>query len=117
MCCKIGDYIADECWPLRFLDELDDRSGVYVILGQPVDFGTRIVTPEKMVSYNNEQWQVIDVGQSKELSDRIESHNRRECWWHERNKICVAAIYVDASARRDIETKLRNHYNPPCGQR
>ena len=114
MCCKIHGHTADECHSLSNVDEFDERSGVYVILGRPV--GNE--TSDKTVSYNDEEWRVLDVGESGNISSRLKNHDREECWKDECSTISVAAIYVDGSdARTDMQDKLRGHYNPPCGDK
>jgi len=72
----------------------------------------------------NGKWKILDVGQTGELEDRIDSHDRKECWkkncpnqniWE-----CVYPMpgnkYTEQD-RLDIEKKLRDQYNPPCGKR
>ena len=67
---------------------------------------------------------VLDVGQSGELGERIESHPRRDSWFHH----CPAGniwvcIYptptnqVTKEQRLTLESTLRQQYKPPCGER
>jgi hypothetical protein len=63
---------------------------------------------------------VIDVGESSEVRDRVENHDRKPCW--DRNikgSIRYGVHYTpgkSAEARRKIEAEIRNMYKPPCGE-
>jgi hypothetical protein len=67
---------------------------------------------------------VTDVGESGEVGVRIGNHDRKPCW--ERNCNSSLSVYLrympssegyTAADRRELESKIRNQYNPPCGQR
>jgi len=84
-----------------------DRAAVYVIICKASD-GKHYVK---------------DVGESGEIGIRIANHDRRPCW--ERN--CDGSLFVylrympssqgyTAADRRELESKIRNQYNPPCGK-
>lgn len=73
----------------------------------------------------NSKWEVIDVGQSGELGDRIDSHDRKTCWrdncpskniW-----VCVYRMPTDKFTKRDrleVERSIRNKDGPlPCGEK
>ena len=69
-------------------------------------------------------WSVLDVGQTGELGDRIDGHDRRGCW--EENCpsgniwVCVYPMPTAQYTRDDrlqFERYLRQMYNPPCGKR
>jgi len=69
-------------------------------------------------------WTVLDVGQSGELGDRIDNHDRRQCWLNNcPNKNVWVCIYPMPSKdyskqdRLDLERELRDELNPPCGKR
>ena len=73
---------------------------------------------------SNGNWNVLDVGQSGELGDRIDNHDREDCWKRNcLNQTIWVCIYPMPSNkytkqdRLDIEKKLRNQYNPKCGNR
>ena len=71
----------------------------------------------------DDKYYVIDVGESGETGIRLSNHNRRPCW--ERN--CNGSLHVylrymptsegyDATSRRQLEKKIRQQYDPPCGK-
>lgn len=82
---------------------LGPRSGVYVIWCKEDD-----------------NWNVLDVGESHDVQNRVVNHDRKDCW--ERN--CTGIIYYSAtytpnlqqSGRQQIEQEIRNVTNPPCGE-
>ena len=85
-----------------------DRAAVYVILCV-ADGGS---------------WTVLDVGQSGQVGSRIDSHDRRACWARNctSNNIWVCIYPMPTSQfteqdRLNLERKLRQQYNPPCGSR
>ena len=60
---------------------------------------------------------VIDVGQSKDIHDRISTrgHPRKQCWeGYGYTEFLV--IRAKLSQRKDIEQELRRLYNPPKGR-
>lgn len=70
------------------------------------------------------KWEVLDVGQTGELGERIDEHDRKSCWLSNcPNKnvwVCTypmpTNIYTKQQ-RLNLEKELRNKYNPPCGKR
>lgn len=86
-------------------DSLEDRSGVYAILCKK----------------DNGNYSLVDVGESATVKTRVETHERKSCW----NKNCnssltVAVLYtphLQQPGRIGIEQKIRNQYNPQCGER
>jgi predicted GIY-YIG superfamily endonuclease len=85
-----------------------DRAAVYVIVCKSVDT----------------KFYVVDVGESGDVETRLANHDRRECW----DKHCSGTLHVylcymptskgyTAKDRRDLESKIRSEYNPPCGQK
>ena len=85
-------------------DSLEDRSGVYAILDQRRDGNY-----------------VIDVGESKAVKTRVESHDRVNCWTkNQMGTLAVAVFYTpqqQQAGRTAIEQELRSQYNPVCGIR
>jgi hypothetical protein len=70
------------------------------------------------------KWKILDVGQTGELGQRIDSHDRRSCW--ERNCpnkniwVCVYPMPTSKYTKEDrlkFEKALRAQYKPPCGER
>lgn len=62
---------------------------------------------------------VLDVGQTSNINDRVQYHDRRPCW--DRNKTGNLHLYIFINAseqtRLQVEQNLRNFYNPTCGIR
>jgi hypothetical protein len=103
----IGNY-PFVCVPLSDAD-FSDVAAVYVII----------------CVGDNGSWRVLDVGQTGELGNRIDSHERRACW--EKNCqgqniwVCVYQMlsneYTETD-RLDVEKQIRNAYGSiPCGKR
>jgi len=99
---KIGNYDFDLV--TTDLNDILNVSGVYVIICN--ENGKRFV---------------IDVGESGSLNDRLNSHDREDCWKKNcKGELSVAIKYLKGhteSQRRDIESDLRTAFNPPCGKR
>jgi hypothetical protein len=84
-------------------DGLLPRSGVYVILGS---------------SNQGARWDVVDVGESSDLRQRVSTHDRLPCWRGQGYaELTVASFYCDERARMAVESRLRSVFNPPCGER
>jgi len=91
--------------PYKSPDSLEDKSGVYVIL-----------------CYKNGKYYVIDVGESREVRDRVSNHERVDCWEkHCENGILMVAVlytyYGKKPSRMDIEQDIRCYYTLPCGEK
>ena len=68
-------------------------------------------------------WRLLDVGQTGELGERFDSHERKQCWeancpnhnlW-----ACVHLMPSSQYAKEDrlkLEHSLRQQYGPPCGK-
>ena len=98
---NIGNYSFDG--PFSTADSLKAQSGVYSILGR-----------------NNEleRWNVVDVGESENVRDRVANHDRKDCWKRQGYRsLAVAALYCDERTRMRIEQELRAQFDPPCGDR
>ena len=84
---------------------LNNASGVYVILDGP---------------RNQNTYSILDVGQSETMKERIDYHDRKNCWVRNSQiNINYAVRYMPGSSptqRNSIEQNIRNTYNPPCGQ-
>ena len=90
--------------PYLVVEDLQDRSGVYVILDR-----------------RDEKYIVIDVGESHAVKSRVTNHERKDCWKkHCENGIWLYAVYytphLQQPGRKEIEQKIREMYNPPCGE-
>lgn len=65
------------------------------------------------------EWTVLDVGESDNVREQIKNHERKSCW----EKHCPCEIYYSAtytrnlsqSKRTDIKQEIRNKTDPPCG--
>jgi len=92
--------------PYASTSSLEDRSGVYVIV-------TR--------RNSSENYAVVDVGESATVKTRVSNHERSSCWnKNNLGELVVSVCYtpnLGQSGRKDIEQKIRNKYNPSCGER
>jgi len=90
--------------PYTDLNKLEDRSGVYAILDKRAD--TTIL---------------LDAGESSEVKTRLSNHERKPCWnTNSHGTIAVAVKYtpnLQQAGRKEVEQKIRNKYNPSCGDR
>lgn len=74
--------------------------------------------------YEGGTWDTLDVGQTGELDDRIDSHGRQKCWKencpHQNIWVCVYSMpspQFTLQERLELEKELRANLNPPCGKR
>jgi len=89
--------------PFGDTSQLKNQSGVYVILGR---------------SSNAHDWNVVDVGESATVRDRVENHDRSACWKRQgHSQLQVAAYYCNERERMQLEQQLRKQFKPPCGDR
>lgn len=89
--------------PFSGPSQLQPRSGVYAILGRGAGVGN---------------WIVVDVGETGDVKDRVENHDRKQQWQGTGHAtLGVAAFYCDAATRMRVEQQLRQQYNPACGDR
>lgn len=99
MSINVGNYHAEG--PFGNENSLSARSGVYVILGR---------------THQAENWNVVDIGESGDIQNRVANHDRVLCWRGQGHaQLAVAAIYADERNRMLIERELRTQYSPPCG--
>lgn len=107
---SVNVTIADYSFVCVRLSDADfrDTAAVYVILCVAED----------------SSWKVLDVGQSGELGSRIDSHERKTCWFQNcpNNNIwvCVYSMPSGQYTREDrvaLEKLIRQRYQPPCGKR
>ncbi|MEQ8524713.1 hypothetical protein [Gracilimonas sp.] len=72
---------------------------------------------------NQGKWFIVDVGETGELGDRIENHDRRDCWAKNCDHtlwVCVLSTPSKQYTQKDrllIEAEIRDQHNPPCGQK
>lgn len=91
--------------PFRSAGSLQAHGGVYAVI-------TR--------SRPTDKWDLVDVGESSVVRDRVENHDRAACWRGAAldDGLAVAVLYTSgltAAQRRAIEAEIRNRFNPPCG--
>ncbi len=87
--------------PYKSKSGLKNQSGVYIIY-----------CPTSEGKYKR-----LDAGESEDLRQRVESHDREECWERNCDSVMYAAHYVSgAKKRREIEAKIRKDYKLPCGE-
>ncbi|MCG8427180.1 MAG: hypothetical protein MI754_07485 [Chromatiales bacterium] len=100
MSIKIGNYNFEG--PHNITNYLENRSGVYVVLAR---------------SSINHSWNVVDIGESTHIRNRIENHDRNYCWKKQGfTSLAIAVNYCTEGERMRIEKELRTHFDPPCGK-
>ncbi len=100
MSIRICDY--DFEGPYSYTSSLENKAGVYVVLDK----------------LSNGKYNVVDVGESSDVRDRVENHDRAECWKKHATTIQYAAYYTPGwtqDQRRSLEKKIRDAHDPPCG--
>lgn len=94
------NYVAEG--PYGSENDLKEQSGVYII------------TTKDMNGNHN----VIDIGESENIKDRVSNHDRGSCWSRNKNSgLFASVIYCNEQKRMQIESELRNTYTPVCGIR
>lgn len=102
MTITVGNYTFEG--PYNNTSQLKDNSGVYAVL-----------------CLKEDQYFLIDIGESATVKTRIESHDRAGCWKNN----CAGTLFVSVqytpnkqqAGRMLIEQELRNLLNPTCGER
>lgn len=87
--------------PFTSKKDLKNLSGVYVVLGK-----------------NLNKYSLIDVGESGNVRERVENHDREDCWLGQTSFPEYAVLYTPYETqafRRKIEKEIRERFNPPCG--
>lgn len=89
--------------PYTSTDLIEDKSGVYAVLCKEKD-----------------KYYVIDVGESAEVKSRLDDHDRKDCWKKEcQGPLTYGVTYtphLQQEGRTEIEQKIRDQFNPPCGK-
>ena len=100
MSISVGKYTFEG--PYTRTNDLENRSGVYAIHCRKKNY-------------------LLDVGESAKVKERIENHDRKNCWTRNcAGTVTVSVLYTPnhrQSGRMAIEQEIRNQYNPPCGER
>lgn len=86
--------------PFINLASLSNRSGVYLIS-----------------VIENDVHQVLDIGESASVKDRVTNHDRQGQWimCATGRTIYCSTFYCDENTRIAIESELRDFFAPPCG--
>lgn len=91
--------------PYSSTGSLRNSAGVYLILKD---------------NRNITKVDVVDVGESADVRERIETHDRKGCWERHAAIVYYAVHYTpnaSESRRQEIEREVRACANPPCGER
>jgi hypothetical protein len=90
--------------PYNNTNSLHDNSGVYIII---CDDGESLIS--------------IDVGESATVKNRVENHDRKDCWESNCNHtLKYGVLYTpnkQQAGRKEVEEDIRCNYNFPCGDR
>ena len=80
---------------------LKNQSGVYVI----------------HYKNNDDKYTRLDCGESSDVKNRVETHDRKNCWSkHAKGQITASAYYCNEQERMIIEKKIRTASDLPCGE-
>jgi hypothetical protein len=83
---------------------ITSHSGVYAVLTRRLRSGG--------------DYSIVDIGESRNLRNRLDDHDRRDCWvQNSAGELAYAVYYCDEAARMNIERRLRGTYRLPCGER
>lgn len=65
------------------------------------------------------QWIILDVGESDNVRERLNNHERFDCWEDNcSGTIYYSATYIsDQQERLDLEQRIRNEEDVACGER
>ena len=96
------EYIFEGPYASTYL--IDNRSGVYAI-----------------VDRFNGKYHLLDVGESHEVKNRLDNHDRKDCWLRKKNGVIEYCVYYtpdkQQSGRKEVEQDIRNNYQNLCGER
>lgn len=99
MSIRLGKYSFTG--PIASIDKLKDRAGVFAIV----------------CKVDNEYF-LIDVGESSKLRTRIENHDKKDCWIKNCNgQVTIFVHYtrfLKQKGRVFIEQELREIFHPDC---
>jgi hypothetical protein len=102
MSITVGNYTFEG--PYTDTSKIQDRFGIYAIH-----------------CYREQNYCLIDVGESVKVKERIDEHERKACWKHNCSGILTFSVLytpnLPQSGRMSIEKIIRTLYKPPCGQR
>ena len=95
-------------------DNVPQRAGIYMVIAS---------SKAPNGNWSIPSYELLDIGQSGATGVRLDTHNRRDCWFNEKstNKTILfkfAAMLsenYDETDRRIVECCLRAHAKPPCG--
>lgn len=99
---RIGRY--DFEGPFETPENLKNDAGVYAVIALDTDRGA-----------------MIDVGETTDIKDKVNNHERKQCWEKLSNDrpIRFAAVYTHEIAeqgRHMIEKEIRSQFTVPCGK-
>jgi len=92
-----------------------DFSGPYTQPGQLAPkSGTYVVTTKK----KSGKHKLLDVGESGDVKNRVENHDRADCWVREKKDgLFYSGYYCDETARTTLADGIRGKFDLPCGKR
>ena len=102
MSISVGKYNFEG--PYMDTSKLQNRAGVYAIH-----------------CLSNSVYTLIDVGESANVKERIDSHERKGCWESNCSDVLVVSVlytpFLQPSDRQAIEYIIRKQLDPPCGRK
>ncbi len=99
---KIGNYNFEG--PFESTDPVKDKSGLFAVLYKKED-----------------KHYLIDIEESSKIKEKLDNHNRSKCWKKQSDgEIEYSVLYtpkLKEKDRKEIESKIRARYIPPCGKK
>jgi hypothetical protein len=96
----VGSYTFDG--PYTSTDSLADAAGVYAIH-----------------CYRDQQYYLVDVGETATVRARVKEHDRKDCWRRNCHGVLTMSVLYTPSLsemkRREIEGAIREQFAPCCG--
>ena len=76
--------------------------------------GTYVVSTKN----KNGKHRILDVGESAKVKERVDNHDRADCWTKkEKDGLFYSGYYCDEKTRTKLADDIRDQFDPPCGER
>ncbi len=86
----------------------------------PYEIGRQVVDKAAVYVILDKDDKTVDVGQSGETGTRLSSHERKPCWDRYGGKWFgvkwMPSDYYSEEDRKEVEGRIRENEDPPCGK-
>ena len=96
----------DGYWREEDIEDIPSKSGIYCVYGCMYGEGNKLTIGK-----------LIYIGESGNVSDRVNNHKKRKVWkgyLNKRQKLCFSYAYFYSSHRERVEAALINRHKPPA---